>query len=69
VGNVRLSVLEKESFLMQQFLENAAEVKGEQPLSPSADGEIPCAMLPARGEGGEKSDSFSRGNEQDRSPL
>jgi hypothetical protein len=29
VGNVRLSVLEKESFLMQQFLENAAEVKGE----------------------------------------
>jgi hypothetical protein len=31
----------KESFLMQQFLENAAEVKGEQPLSPSADGETP----------------------------
>jgi hypothetical protein len=29
----------------------------------------PSAMLSARGEGGEKSDSFSRGNEQDRSPL
>jgi hypothetical protein len=26
-------------------------------------------MLSARGEEGEKSDSFSRGNEQDRSPL
>jgi asparagine synthetase B (glutamine-hydrolysing) len=31
----------KKSFLVQQFLENAAEVKGEQPLSPSADGETP----------------------------
>ena len=28
--------------------------------SPSADGEIPCAMLLAQVEGGEKSDSFSR---------
>jgi hypothetical protein len=41
VGNVRGNVLEKKSFLVQQFLENAAEVKGEQPLSPSADGETP----------------------------
>jgi hypothetical protein len=29
VGKARLRVLEKKSFLVQQFLENAAEVKGE----------------------------------------
>jgi hypothetical protein len=31
----------KESFLVQQFLENAAEVKGEQPLSLPAGSETP----------------------------
>jgi hypothetical protein len=31
----------KKSFLVQQFLENAAEVKGEQPLSLPAGSEIP----------------------------
>jgi hypothetical protein len=58
-----------ESFLVQQFFKNAAEVKGEQPLSLPAGSETPCATLPAHGEEGEKSDSFSRENGQDRSPL
>jgi hypothetical protein len=36
------SVLKKrKSFLVQQFLENAAEVKGEQPLSLPAGSETP----------------------------
>jgi hypothetical protein len=55
--------------LVQQFFKNAAEVKGEKPLSLSADSETLCAILPAHGEEGEKSDSFSRENGQDRSPL
>jgi hypothetical protein len=55
--------------LVQQFFKNAAEVKGEQPLSLPAGSEIPCATLPAHGEKGEKSDSFSRESGQDRSPL
>jgi hypothetical protein len=41
VGSAREGVLEKESFLVQQFLENAAEVKGEQPLSLPAGSETP----------------------------
>jgi hypothetical protein len=41
VGSTRESVLEKKSFLVQQFLENAAEVKGEQPLSLPAGSETP----------------------------
>jgi hypothetical protein len=55
--------------LVQQFFKNAAEVKGEKPLPLSADSGIPCATLSAHGEEGEKSDSFSRENGQDRSPL
>ena len=47
------------SFLIQQFFKNAGEVQGEQP----------CAMLLAYGEGGEKSDSFLRRGEQDRPAL
>jgi hypothetical protein len=45
VGNVRESVLEKKSFLVQQFLENAAEVKGEQPLSLPAGSETPPVKI------------------------
>jgi hypothetical protein len=45
VDNVRGGVLEKESFLVQQFFENAAEVKGEQPLSPPAGGETPPVKI------------------------
>jgi hypothetical protein len=55
--------------LVQQFFKNAAEVKGEKPLSLPAGSETPCATLPAHGEKGEKSDSFSRESGQDRSPL
>jgi hypothetical protein len=55
--------------LVQQFFKNAAEVKGEQPLSLPAGSESPCATLSAHGEEGEKSDRISRENGQDRSPL
>ncbi|MBQ8513871.1 MAG: hypothetical protein IJ496_00555, partial [Ruminococcus sp.] len=55
--------------LVQQFLENAARVQGQRPWSPSADGETPCAVLPALGERGNESDSFHWGSEQDRFPL
>jgi hypothetical protein len=41
VSNRKIKSPRHRSFLVQQFLENAAEVKGEQPLSPSADGETP----------------------------
>jgi hypothetical protein len=72
------------SFLVQQFFKNAAGVEGEYclknyvvqrldlPLLPSslpAGSETLCATLMAHGEVGEKSDSFSRESEQDRSPL
>jgi hypothetical protein len=55
--------------LVQQFFKNAAEVKGEKPLSLPAGSETLCATLPAHGEEGEKSDRISRENGQDRSPL
>jgi hypothetical protein len=54
---------------VQQFFKNAAEVKGEEPLSSPAGDETPRAILPAHGEEGEKSDSFLREGEQDRPPL
>ncbi|MBQ8514276.1 MAG: hypothetical protein IJ496_02660, partial [Ruminococcus sp.] len=57
------------SFLVQQFLENAARVQGQRPWSLSAESEIPCAVLPAHGERGNESDSFHWGSEQDRFPL
>jgi hypothetical protein len=66
--NMKIIVRKIESFLVQQFFKNAAEVTGEKPLSLPAGSEIPCATLPAHGEEGEKSDSFSRESEQDRSP-
>jgi NAD(P)H-flavin reductase len=64
------SFLRQKSFLVQQFLENAAEGQGARsPLSLSADREISCAIRFAHGEKGEKSDRISRENEQDRSPF
>jgi hypothetical protein len=57
------------SFLVQQFFKNAAEIEGEQPSSLPAGSETLCATLLAHGEEGEKSDSFSRESEQERSPL
>jgi hypothetical protein len=55
--------------LVQQFFKNAAEVKGEKPLSLPAGSETPLRHAQAHGEESEKSDSFSRESEQDRSPL
>ena len=42
---------------------------GKAPLSPSAEGEISCALLLARADRGEKNDSFSRGKGQEPFPL
>jgi hypothetical protein len=61
VSNARESVLDDKSFLVQQFLENAAEVKGEQPLSPSADGETLLAQCYLRAEIGVRKATAFRG--------
>jgi hypothetical protein len=55
--------------LVQQFFKNAAEDEGEQPSSLPAGSETPLRHALAHGAKGEKSDSFSRESEQDRSPL
>jgi hypothetical protein len=39
VHDARLSVLDYKSFFAPLFFKKAVEVKGEQPLSPSADGD------------------------------
>jgi hypothetical protein len=44
-GNQFCNLSKVESFLVQQFFKNAAEVKGEQPLSLPAGSETPCATL------------------------
>jgi hypothetical protein len=55
---------------VQQYLENAARGQGgNAPLSLSADSETLRTMPQVHGEKGEKSDSFSRESEQDRSPF
>jgi hypothetical protein len=57
------------SFLVHNFLKMAAGGAGDPPASLPAGSETLCATLMAHGEVGEKSDSFSRESEQDRSPL
>jgi hypothetical protein len=47
-----------ESFLVQQFFKNAAEVKGEQPLSLPAGSETPCATLRRTGKRVRKATAF-----------
>jgi hypothetical protein len=62
-GNQFLKVKFK-SFLVQQFFKNAAEVKGEEPLTSPAGDEIPRAIFRHTERrvrtSSEKSDSFSR---------
>ncbi len=58
------------SFLVQQFLENAAEVQGEKPWSLPAGSEIPCAILfGTRRKGVRKATAFRGESGQDRFPL
>jgi hypothetical protein len=50
VHDARLSVLDYKSFFAPLFFKKAVEVKGEQPLSPSADGETLLAQCFLRAE-------------------